>query len=85
MEELMTRRIDKIKEYILNKLPDECGVYYFLNKEQEIIYIGKSKNVYQRAVSHFNTKEQKGKKMLNDLYNVDFVPTGSELIALLRD
>lgn len=85
VEELMTRRIDKIKEYILNKLPDECGVYYFLNKEQEIIYIGKSKNVYQRAVSHFNSKEQKGKKMLNDLYNVDFVPTGSELIALLLE
>jgi DNA polymerase III subunit epsilon len=85
VDELMTRRIDNIKKYILNKLPDECGVYYFLNKEGEIIYIGKSKNVYQRAVSHFNTSEQKGKKMLNDLYNVDFVPTGSELIALLLE
>ena len=85
VDELMTRRIDKIKEYILKKLPEECGVYYFLNKEGEIIYIGKSVNVYNRAISHFNSKEHKSKKMLNELYNVDFIPTDSELIALLLE
>lgn len=85
VEELMTRRIDKIKQYILNKLPESCGVYYFLNKEQEIIYVGKSVNMYNRALSHFNSKEHKSKKMLNDLYNVDFVETGSELVALLLE
>ena len=85
VEDLMTRRIDKIKQYILNKLPEDCGVYYFLNKEQQIIYIGKSVNMYNRALSHFNSKENKGKKMLNDLYNVDYVKTGSELVALLHE
>lgn len=85
VDELMVRRIDKIKKYILDKLPEECGVYYFLDQEQNIIYIGKSTNMYSRAMSHFNTKEQKGRKMLNELYNVDFVKTGSELIALLLE
>jgi DNA polymerase-3 subunit epsilon len=85
VDELMVRRIDKIKKYILDKLPEECGVYYFLDQEQNIIYIGKSVNAYNRAMSHFNTKEEKGRKMLNDLYNVDFVATGSELIALLLE
>ena len=85
VEELMTRRIDKMKQYILNKLPETCGVYYFLNKEHDIIYIGKSVNMYNRALSHFNSKENKSKKMLNDLYNVDFVETGSELVALLLE
>lgn len=83
--ELMTRRVDNIKKYILDKLPESCGVYYFLNKDKEIIYIGKSINMYNRALSHFNTDEKKGKKMLNDLMNVDFVETGSELIALLLE
>lgn len=82
---IMTRKIDKIKEYILKKLPEECGVYYFLDQDQNIIYIGKSTNMYNRAVSHFNTKEHKGKRMLNELYNVDFVSTGSECIALLLE
>jgi DNA polymerase III subunit epsilon len=83
--EIMTRRIDKIKQYILNKIPEECGVYYFLDKEGGIIYIGKSVNMYNRAISHFNSDEKKGKQMLNELYNVDFVTTGSELIALLLE
>jgi len=85
IDELMVRRIDKIKKYILDKLPEECGVYYFLDQDQNIIYIGKSTNMYSRALSHFNSKEQKGRKMLNELYNVDFVKTGSELIALLLE
>jgi len=83
--EIMTRRIDKIKQYVLNKLPEACGVYYFLNKDGEIIYIGKSNNMYNRAVAHFNSDLKKSRKMLNDLYNVDFVLTGSELIALLLE
>lgn len=83
--EIMATRIDKIKQYILNKLPEECGVYYFLDKDQNIIYIGKSTNMYNRALSHFNTREQKGRKMLHELFNVDYVSTGSELIALLLE
>lgn len=85
VQELMTRRIDKMKQYILDKLPDECGVYYFFNKKHEIIYIGKSVNVYTRALGHFNSKEHKSQKMLNDLYQADFKPAGSELIALLME
>jgi DNA polymerase-3 subunit epsilon len=85
VDELMVRRIDKIKKYILDKIPEDCGVYYFLDQDQQIIYIGKSTNMYNRALSHFNSKEQKGRKMLNELYNVDFVKTGNELIALLHE
>jgi DNA polymerase III subunit epsilon len=85
IDEIMLRRVDKIKKYILDKLPEDCGVYYFLNKAGEIIYVGKSKNMYNGALSHFNSKENKGKKMLHDLYNVDHVLTGSELIALLLE
>jgi len=85
VEEIMVRKVDKIKKYILDKLPEECGVYYFLNKDKEIIYIGKSNNAYNRALSHFNTESGKNKKMLFELMNVDFVPTGSELVALLLE
>ncbi len=85
VEKIMTRRIDNIKKYILNKLPDECGVYYFLDKDHNIIYVGKSVNMFNRAQSHFNSPDNKGKRMLNELYNVDFVLTGSEIIALLLE
>ncbi len=83
--EISTTRVDKIKLYILKRLPEECGVYYFHDKDGNIIYIGKSTNMRSRAIGHFNSKELKGRKMLGELMNVDFVRTGSELIALLLE
>ncbi len=84
--ELMARKIDKIKPYVLNKIPETCGVYYFLDKDSEIIYIGKSVNMYNRAISHFNSKEEgKHKYLLHALHNADVTETGSELIALLLE
>ncbi|MES2630246.1 MAG: exonuclease domain-containing protein [Bacteroidota bacterium] len=83
--EIMARKIDKIKEYILKKLPEECGVYYFLNEDGEIIYIGKSKNMYTRAKAHFTADLKKSRKILAELHQVDFQVTGSEIIALLLE
>jgi DNA polymerase-3 subunit epsilon len=83
--QIMTTRLDNIKKYILDKLPSSCGVYYFLDQHQQIIYIGKSVDMYARAISHFNSDLKKSKSMLNDLYNVDYVETGSELISLLLE
>jgi DNA polymerase-3 subunit epsilon len=85
VEKLMARKVDAIKEYILKKLPEECGVYYFLNQEKEVIYVGKSRNMYQRAIQHFGSDEAKRKKMLAELMDVDYVETGSELVALLME
>jgi len=85
VDELMVRRVDKIKSYVLNKLPETCGVYYFLNKDKQIMYIGKSTNMYNRAISHFGTDTKKHKQLLHELTNVDYVETGSELIALLLE
>lgn len=85
VEALMTRRVDKIKDYILKKLPESCGVYYFLDKDKRIIYIGKSTNMYNRAVQHFQGGTKKSGQLLHELTNVDFVETGSELISLLLE
>ncbi len=85
LNQIMTSRVDNIKKYILEKLPASTGVYYFLNRQQQILYIGKSVDMYQRAIAHFNTDLKKTKKLLHELSNVDFVETGSELIALLLE
>ena len=83
--QIMTTKVQNIKKYIVDKLPESCGVYYFLNKEGQIIYIGKSVNMYSRALSHYNTDLKKSKAMLQDIHDVDFVETGSELISLLLE
>lgn len=83
--QLMSTRTEAIKKYVLDKLPDTCGVYYFMNQAQEIIYIGKSVNMYTRALSHYNADLQKTRKMLFELHSVDYIETGSELVSLLLE
>jgi DNA polymerase III subunit epsilon len=86
LSDLMARKIDKIKPYVLNKIPETCGVYYFYNKEGDVIYIGKSVNMRDRALSHFNSRESGShQRLLNDMVNADVKETGSELAALLLE
>jgi DNA polymerase-3 subunit epsilon len=85
IDEINTSKVDKIRLYVLNKLPEACGVYYFLDKDRNIIYIGKSTNMRTRAIGHFNNKQTKSDKLKNELMDVDFVVTGSELVALLLE
>lgn len=75
-----------ISNDLIKPLPEETGVYYFYDNEDNLIYIGKSKNVRSRIVSHFNnTKTQKAQKMQQQIKRIDYELTGSELIALLKE
>lgn len=76
----------RISSAQIDALPQKTGLYYFYNDRQELIYIGKSTNIHDRVVSHFNNdKTQRAVKMRNEIASIDYVPTGSELIALLRE
>jgi DNA polymerase-3 subunit epsilon len=67
-------------------LPEDPGVYYMYNQNAELIYIGKSKNIKSRVLSHFsNTSTSKALKMQTQIADVDCERTGSELIALLKE
>jgi DNA polymerase III subunit epsilon len=71
---------------LLRKLPEAPGVYYFYNKDLELIYIGKSKNIRNRVMSHFsNQTTGKAIRMRADIADISYEVTGSELIALLKE
>lgn len=70
----------------VKNLPEEPGVYYMYNENAELIYIGKSKNIKNRVLSHFSNKStSKALKMQTQIADVDCETTGSELIALLKE
>ncbi len=76
----------KLSESKINKLPEEAGVYYFFNDANELIYIGKSKNIRTRVMSHFrNNDTKKAIEMRSEIADIDYELTGSELIALLKE
>jgi DNA polymerase-3 subunit epsilon len=69
----------------LRQLPELAGVYYFHDKQNEVIYIGKSKNIRKRVFSHLAAKGNRNLKMKEQLVDVSYELTGSELLALLRE
>ncbi len=77
---------DNINPEIINKLPDETGVYYFVNSKNEIIYIGKSQHIKSRVLAHFkNKRSAKTMRLKDEVAYIRFELTGSELIALLLE
>ena len=75
-----------LKPETLNTIPEETGTYYFFNEKQELIYIGKSKNIHARVLSHLrNYSSKKSIELMNSIAEIDYELTGSELIALLKE
>lgn len=75
-----------IPNELITPLPEEVGVYYFFDDEDNLIYIGKSKNIRSRVIAHFNNnKTKKGVEMQQKIKRIDYELTGSELIALLKE
>ena len=71
---------------IIDRLPEETGVYYFLDSEERIIYIGKSLNIRDRILSHLsNNNTKKAMEMRDRVAGINWELTGSELIALLLE
>lgn len=71
---------------LIQTLPHKTGVYHFLNEKGDIIYIGKSNDIHDRVVSHFNnTSTRKALEMKGNITDIGYEITGSELIALLLE
>jgi len=75
-----------LSKSIIDHLSTEAGVYYFYNSDNELIYVGKSKNIHARVLSHLsNNLTRKAVEMREAIADVDYKITGSELVALLLE
>ncbi len=68
-------------------LPEQTGVYYFHDANGQVIYVGKSKNIKKRIISHFamDYKSRKSIEFKNNITDITYEITGSELVALLLE
>ena len=68
-------------------LPDAPGVYLMHDKNNEIIYIGKAKNLKKRVKSYFNKNHDSAKLvvMVPQIIRFDFIITDSEVEALILE
>lgn len=74
-------------EFQLKNLPQSCGVYQFLDKNNKVIYVGKAVNLRQRVRSYFhqNVISPKTKKIAQKSKKVEIIVTDSEVEALILE
>jgi len=71
---------------VFTSLPVAAGVYYFYDENGKLLYIGKSKNIHARVLSHFqNSSTARAIEMRSNTASISYQETGSELIALLLE
>jgi len=69
----------------IEKLPEEPGVFYFKDKDDNVLFIDASKNVRREVIKFFNKNEGLPEHQLNHqaITQIDYQATGNELIARL--
>ncbi len=76
-----------IDDVILDGLPESPGVYLFKDRTDEIIYVGKAKNIRDRVRSYFRSdvKDAKTKLLAESVDRIDFILTVNEKEAFLLE
>lgn len=70
--------------HLLSLLPDSPGVYQYFDKEGNIIYVGKAKNLKRRVSSYFNKKHEslRTTMLVRNICDIKYTVVGSEEDAL---
>lgn len=61
------------------------GVYYFLDTKNEVIYVGKAKNIRKRLQSHFSKKSSKSNIIYSEVKHINVIYSGNDIIAQLME
>ena len=72
----------------VKSLPESPGVYEFLDKQGNIIYIGKAKNLKKRVSSYFSKNKHdsfKVKVLVDHIYSLTHIVVNTESDALLLE
>ncbi len=70
----------------LEILPENPGVYLWKNKDKEVIYVGKAKNLKNRIKSYLQEhKDRKTRQLQRHIYDLDYIVVGSESNALILE
>ena len=70
---------------VVDAIPQKPGIYYFLNQQETIIYVGKAKNLKKRVLGHFYDKSNHEVRLCREVTHIDYELSGSELVALLME
>ena len=74
-------------ELLLKVIPNDPGVYQYFDKDENIIYVGKAKNLKKRVSSYFSKEHDDAKTriLVRKIENIEYIVVDTELDALLLE
>ena len=68
------------------KAPSSSGVYFWRNKKNDVIYVGKAKNLKNRLSSYFSGKKDiKTRLLISNASSIEYITTANEYEAFLLE
>ena len=79
--------IDNHISLLLKRIPESPGVYQYFDKEGQIIYVGKAKNLHRRVNSYFSKDHpsSKTRQLVAHIADIKYVVVESEQDAFLLE
>ncbi len=79
--------INDPSEFKSSSIPIDPGVYIYRDEQEEILYVGKAKNLRSRVKTYFSTLYQplKTRQLVSKIRIIDFIIVNNEVEALLLE
>jgi DNA polymerase-3 subunit epsilon len=93
IEQLLVQQLKReslpnhLDQDLLDRLPRGPGIYLFIGEKDVPLYVGKSVDIRSRVLSHFSDAKRSDKelRMSEEVRDIQWIETGGELSALLRE
>ena len=72
---------------LLKLIPNKSGVYQYYDKTENLLYVGKAKNLKKRVSSYFTKKQihEKTRVLVSKIHDIKYVVVATEMDALLLE
>src|SRR4051812_36882833 len=72
---------------IIASIPHQPGCYRYYNQQDELLYVGKAKDLRKRVSSYFNktVDNYKTRRLVSLIHRIDFTVTNNEHDAFLLE
>ncbi len=79
--------MNDILQETIKLVPEQPGCYLYYNKEGEIIYVGKAKNLKRRVYSYFHKQHDSAKTtvLVSQIEKLEYIITDSEAESLILE
>ena len=76
----------EILQYKLKKIPHSPGCYIWKDKYNQVIYVGKAKDLFKRTHQYFlKDRDPKTTKLVENIYDIDFITVKTENESLILE